>query len=532
MTRKQAPQTQMGEGTPDADWVDESLTSVAGAGIGDPTRDAVEASLGATVRKGVMWAGLAALIFRMAAVVPAVIVARILSPHDFGVFAVASTAYAIVASMGELGFGVYVSRNAPDVEEVAPTVATLSVITGAVLAVVLFIVAEPFGTMLGSGEAAPAIRIMSILVFMVGLFAVPMATLTREYKQQKLFYANAIAFTPGTAVLIWGAASGFGATAFAWGRVVGTAIVGAISSWYAPQRFGFSIRYLRRLVAFGLPLSGANLLTFVLLNVDFVVVGRQLGATELGEYSLAFNVSSWATALMTGMVAVAVPAIGHAAGQAEALRVTTKRMVQGLCSLSFPICAAVSALAAPLIATVYGSKWDGALPALTVLPIFGALNLLAILLSNILVGLGRPRELFLIQGVWLAVLIPSLVLGVHYDGIRGAAFAHVGTVLLVATPLFLWAFNRSFAIRPATFAGAVWRPLVASALAWVAGRTVASIDMPVAYRLVLGGLAGAAVYCAVAWPLVSPYLRRASAGVSRLARRSEPVEARESEPTA
>ena len=61
---------------------------------------------------------------------------------------------------------------------------------------------------------------------------------------------------------------------------------------------GFSRAQARFVLAFGLPLAGANLLNFILLNADYAFVGRLLGPSRLGIYMLAFNAASWSTSLL------------------------------------------------------------------------------------------------------------------------------------------------------------------------------------------------------------------------------------------
>ena len=80
--------------------------------------------------------------------------------------------------------------------------------------------ARPIAAALGSAAAVGPIRVMSLAVLSVGLFAVPNSQLTRDFKQDKIFLANAIAFVPSTALLIILAETGGGAMAFAWSRVV------------------------------------------------------------------------------------------------------------------------------------------------------------------------------------------------------------------------------------------------------------------------------------------------------------------------
>ena len=69
---------------------------------------------------------------------------------------------------------------------------------------------------------------------------------------------------------------------------------------------------VRRLLAFGLPLAGANIIAFSVLNVDYVVVGRVLGATALGLYVLAFNISGWPMNVFGAVVrSISLPGFAH-----------------------------------------------------------------------------------------------------------------------------------------------------------------------------------------------------------------------------
>src|SRR5690349_7663089 len=86
-------------------------------------------SLAASVRRGALWIFVSNLLLRLANVALTAIVAHILTPHDFGVFAVAATAYAIVLSISELGIGSCLVRADLNIDNLAPTVTTLSVLS-------------------------------------------------------------------------------------------------------------------------------------------------------------------------------------------------------------------------------------------------------------------------------------------------------------------------------------------------------------------------------------------------------------------
>jgi PST family polysaccharide transporter len=290
------------------------MTATVEATESSPSQDA---DLGPRVRAAVLWNGGAALVFRLANIGVTVIVARLLSPHDFGVFAVALTVHAVAMSVAELGVSSCLVRGDRPAAEIAPTVATVSLVTSLVLAVTMAVAAGPVAAALGAREAAAAVRVMAIAVALAGVIAVPSAQLSRDFRQDRIFLASVLAFVPSTALLIALAAHGGGALAFAWSRVAGQ-LVGAVVLFvsvdvrYLP---GFTARVLRPLLRFGLPLAGANLLNFVLLNTDYALIGRWLGPVSLGIYVVAFNVASWATTLLSSMInGVAMPAFARAAG--------------------------------------------------------------------------------------------------------------------------------------------------------------------------------------------------------------------------
>ena len=116
------------------------------------------------------------------------------------------------------------------------------------------------------------------------------------------------------------AAALVGAVAFAWSRVLGQLTVGVmmcvgVSRLYAP---GFAKNQMRVLFGFGLPLAGAALLGNVAGSVDYVFVGRMVDIAAVGVYTLAFNISNWATSAIGSMLnTVVLPAFSSVKDSAD-----------------------------------------------------------------------------------------------------------------------------------------------------------------------------------------------------------------------
>ena len=460
-------------------------------------------ALSAKVRKGALWVVASNLLLRIANLLITAVVARILSPHDFGVFAVALTVYVIVSSISDVGVSSCLMRADLDIDRLAPTVATVSIFSSAVLAVAMALFATPIATALGSAAAAGPIRIMSISVLLVGVFSVPNAQMTRDFKQDKVFLANAISFIPSTGLLILLAKNGGGATAFAWSRlaqqaVLGVVLIALLRRHYRP---GLSRSALSVVLKFGIPLAGANFVNYVLLNVDYAFVGHLLGAARLGVYMLAFTLASAPYSLLGAVINnVAMPAFSRVKHDPDLLRHAMATGVRTVTLIALPMCALTMALSAPLVLTLYGAKWAAAAGSLAVLSLYGAVFIVCLLFANMLTALGRTKFLLVLQLIWIGTLVPAMALGVHRDGILGAAYAHVAVIVPIVLPSYLLALKRVTGVRVLALGRAALPALLAASAAALGAWAAASRLAPPIVQLTAGLAAGGLIYAVAVGP--------------------------------
>ena len=454
-------------------------------------------SLSASVRRGALWVVATNVLLRFANVLITAVVAHILSPHDFGVFAVALTAYAIVSSLAELGVTSCLMRADLDIDRLAPTVASVSILSCAILAGAMATFARPIAAALGSAAAAGPVRVMALVVFSVGAFAVPNSQLMRDFKQGKIFLANAIAFVPSTVLLIVLANSGGGALAFAWSMVVRQFVWGSVLIAVVPRRYrpGFARSALSVILRFGLPLAGANVVNYILLNVDYAFVGHLLGAAELGVYMLAFTVASWPYGLLGAVINnISMPAFSRVKHDPDLLNNAMVSALRGVTLIVLPMCGMAIALARPIVLTLYGAKWAAAANVLVILSVYGAVFTPCLLFANMITAFGRTKFLFVLQLIWLGTLVPAMALGVHEDGIVGAAYAHVAVILPIVLPSYLLVLKRVTGVRLTALGKAVVPAVLASSVAALAARGAASqLSSPLA-QLIAGLATGGVIY--------------------------------------
>jgi lipopolysaccharide exporter len=467
--------------------------------------------LPATVRRGALWSVASAAQLRAANVITTAVIAHILDPRDFGIFAVALTAYTIVYSLGEFGVGSCLVRADLDIDALAPTMNTVAVATSAVQAAAMILFAKPIAVALGSPAAAGPIKAMALVVIIIGIFTIPSTRLIRDFRQDKVFLAEVCSVAASTVVLLLLAKTGSGAMAFAWSRVVGQFVTGCVVFVSAPKdyRFGVTRGALSVLFRIGLPLGMSGFVNYILLNVDYALIGHQLGATALGTYVLAFNVATWPASLLGFMISnVSMPAFSRVKDDADRLKYAIVSALRAISLVVMPMSALTVALARPLVLTLYGTKWAASAKVLSILALYGAISLICLLFANMLAGLGRTRLLLLIQIAWIVVLVPAMTLGVRFGNISGAAFAHIVVIGPIVLPCYLFALRKAAGVRLVALARAVVSALLASLIAALVARGIASQFTNSLAQLIMGLAAGSLIYLVAVAPQAINLLNR------------------------
>jgi O-antigen/teichoic acid export membrane protein len=475
--------------------------------------------LGQKVRVALRWGFINSVVSRAGQLAVGIVLAHLIAPEQFGVYAAALVVINVILSVSELGVTVPLVRHRGDVSLIAPTVTTLSLASSGTLTLIAFLGAPAFAGALGAPEATGVIRLMSLAILIAGFSAVPASMLQRGFRQDHKLVADSVSFLLSTAVVVVMALLGFGPWALAWSRIVGNGSAAVVMFLFMKKRYwpGWNGRLAREVLAFSLPLAGASLLVFGVLNVDYVVVGSILGPVELGFYLIAFNLSSWSvTAFSTTIRGVSLAGFSELRDDERRMKEGFARSLSILMSLTIPACILLAALNYPLIGFVYGERWLPSATPLAVLSILGALRVALELAYDYLAAVGRTRAILVIHFVWLAALIPSLAVGAHLSGILGVAWGHVVTVGLIITPAYIWVLARND-VKPGVLSRGLVRPVVGgvvmAAVAVVVSRSL-SVDF---WRLAVGGTLSLGAYVAIVLP--------GFGGLSAIRRRSATISA-------
>lgn len=463
--------------------------------LGDPSR------VGEDAARGLRWSLANQIVARLISLATGIVLARILVPEDFGVYASALAVMSILIAFNELGLVVAVVRAPKSESGDAATASTIATVSSLAIAGVVLATAPWIVDAIGSPSSAGPLRLMMVAIVLDGLTSAPNARLVRAFRQDRIAAAELAAIPTNLAVSITLALAGAGVWSLAIGFVSSSVVSAALMMRLGGRpEFGWDPEAARRLLAFGVPLAGTSLVEHVLLNVDYLIIGATLDEAQLGLYLLAFNISSWPiTVLSQGVRRVSIAWFAALAERGDDIVDLFRPTVKIMFAAAFAASSGLWVVANPLVSVVYGSKWLDAAEVLTWLALLAAIRVGVGFAFDLIVAVGQSAVTFVLQLAWLAVLVPALIIGVDRNGIVGAAIAHLVVAAGVGLPAFAIGLRR-VGVPIAALLAAIVRPALAAVVAVLAGLAARDLVDADLARLLLGGAVVTAVYALLLLP--------------------------------
>ncbi len=449
------------------------------------------------VRRSLGWTLASQLVVRVATVGSTVVLLRLITPAEFGAYIFALATVTIVMAVNDIGQVVAVTRApAADLERSQRTCTTIAWTASIVAFGACLFAAGPVARLGGSPEAVGLIRLMAVMLLIDGLTSVPRGLVLRSFRHHGIARSDVAGVIVNVVVTLALALAGARAWSPAFGTVAAAAVTADIVLASSPTlpRPGWNRSVVRRVIGFGAPVSAAQCIELLLLNVDYVIVANQLGATALGLYAVAFNVASWPATLFTQAIRrVAVAGFATVEDRDGDLSAAFARSIVLLVAVLLPLCVGLAVLAEPLLRILYGDGLVGAARPLSWLVVLAGVRVSTGLVSDVLLAQGRSKAAVRLQGLWLVTVVPALVIGSRTGGLGGVAAAHALIGLAVALPLHVHAV-RGLEIDPKRLARSLSRPVIAAAAMFGVGLGAMSLVENPWLRIAVAGVAMAATY--------------------------------------
>ena len=389
-------------------------------------------TIGRRAGQGVFWNFLTYGLGRAGVLLTTSILARLLSKDDFGLVAIAVVAINYFGVIKDLGLGVALIQRREDVNEAANTVFTINIILGFFLSAAIIPFAPLFAGYFNNPMITPVLRWLGASFAINALGSVHNIWLMRELDYRRKFIPDMGNTAVKTLVSIGLAFGGFGVWSLVFGQILG-ALASVVLVWIIlpwRPRPTLNRKITATLLRFGRSIIGGDILTVVIDNLDYIIVGKIFGVAQLSVYTLAYRLPEM---LVIGNLwvlgGVIFPAFSSIQDRPDEMRRGFLTSVRLIALVMVPICLGLVIAADPIVRVLFGDQWLDVIPLLRVLAVYAWLYSLGYHIGDIYKAIGHPDILLKLGLLSLIILIPAMLIGSQF-GLIGIVWGHLIAVLI------------------------------------------------------------------------------------------------------
>lgn len=404
------------------------------------------------------------LLMKFVDIISLVVMARLLTPADFGLVALAASVVAIVRATTELNVSdALVQRKEIDPRDV-DTAFTLNLIRAILVALATAGAALPLAAIYDDSRLVAIMLVLAIPPVLGGLSSPAM-----------VHYLHRLEYGPGARVQLVGRIASFVvAIAFAyatrsyWALIASQLVAPLVSTVHsyilAPYRPRFRVAGTKSLLNFAGWTSASRFISTINMQSDRFLIGHILGKAQLGQYTVGSDMASMATYAFAGPIMQTMfGGFARLAGDPERMRAAYLKAQQMLVIVLLPFGFGLAATADHVVPLVLGPNWDSVVTVIYWLAPVVSLQVLYLPMLSLSMAMGQPKVLVVREAVNFGMRVPLTLGGAWYFGLLGAVIARSlgGLVIIGMTLMIARRFVQISVLRQISN---IWRSLISVAV--------------------------------------------------------------------
>lgn len=375
-----------------------------------------------TLRNSLLWSVGGRYLTLGLQLVSFVVLARLLTPEDVGLYSVSAAIIGLTQVLREFGIGTYLIQEKELTEARMRTAFTLSLGISSGLCLTVVAAAPLVAEFYREPRLEPVIQVLGLSFLAIPFGGTALAVLNREMRFKTLFWISTASAVISQLAALAFAALGFGYWSLVWSSLTATAV--SICGAAIAVRGGLfhrpALGEWRRVFNFGTQLVSGRILSELSLSFNDLVVGRVLGLAEVGILSRAQGVMNLAHRDFLGAIrSVALPAFAQAHRDGRDVDRLHAKFVANVAAFAWPFYGLLALFPLEALRLLFGPQWDAAAPLVPIFCAAGAVAVLWAFVTSTLTGCGHigatTRIELLIQPIRLALLTGCALLVPRLD---------------------------------------------------------------------------------------------------------------------
>lgn len=390
---------------------------------------------------GAKWSGVSTAVTNTLQFITLAILARLLSPSDFGLMGMVIVVIGFARLFADMGISNAIIYRQDATREQLSSLYWINILSG----VVIFFVVNGAMPIIKAFYHEPRISkliLISSITFLITPFGQQFQILLqKELKFDYLAKIEIIRSFTNSMVAITLAILGFGVFSLIWGQLAGnTTGVLLLIRWgwnnWKPS-FHFSQKGLKGYIRFGLYQMGEKAVNYFNSNLDYLLIGSMLGAEPLGYYTLAYNLVLRPLQKINPVITnVAFPVFSKIQNDIERLKRGYLKILQLLSTVNFPLMAGLAVVAPVAVPVIFGEQWIPSVILIQILTVVGLLRSMGNPVGSLLLARGKAGLSFKWNMAIMITQVPGLYIGARLGGTIGVAVAFA--VLMCIYSVFIY----------------------------------------------------------------------------------------------
>lgn len=431
-----------------------------------------------------------------------VVLARLLSPSDFGLMGMIMVVIGFAQAFADMGISNAIIHRQDATRNQLSSLYWLNIIAGII---VFFVVCASAPLIVGFYHEPRLHNLLYLtaVIFLIIPFGQQFQILLqKELRFERLAKIEIATSVVNSAIAIVLAFSGFGVYSLIWGQLAGTSskVLMLLNVGWRNWRpgFHFSKRDLKGYLSFGLYQMGERTINYLNSNLDYLLIGSMLGAKSLGYYTLAYNLIIRPSSLINPVITkVAFPVFSRMQNETNRLKKGYLKVLQLLSTVNFPMMAGLAVVAPIAVPVIFGEQWLPSIILIQILTIVGLLRSTGNPVGSLLLSKGRADLGFKWNLALAITQIPGLYLGAKLGGTVGVAIAFAALQCLYAILNYLVLIRILLGPCLREYITSMWHSLWMSAVMAVAvfGISIFLKGHSLVLSLIAQILVGIFIYC-------------------------------------
>lgn len=381
------------------------------------------------------------------------VLARILTPAEFGVVAMVAPVLTLVQLINDVGFGqVIVTRKKIFQDQVSALFWTNMIISTSI-GVLLIVVSPLVGKLYGDDRASPLLVALSVSVPLATLFNIPASLMSRRLLFSRLALLEILVTVLSGTIAIALALEGWSYWSIVIGQILAAA-TGAMAVWlmcrWIPDRPSWSALDTQDLAAGG-NLTIANITNFLSGSADNVIVGASAGAEALGLYDRSYRLAVQPISQLLGPIGrIAIPLMSRVSHDRERFKRMFLFLLGTVLFVTVPVFVVCIARGPDVVTFLLGEKWQPAGAIFSWICVGGLTSGVYTALLWLMISENRSRAMVLCTTVVCIISVSAFAIGAFW-GALGVAKASGSSFLLISTPVAIYIATRQSRIALGEF---------------------------------------------------------------------------------